>query len=84
MSAIILKTNLIVNQKWEISNNSNKFYEGKTNTSLHQNRMLKEGSHCIPLSVKSISSVIKMCKSYYSQMFLEEYKYIAKEKSIRK
>ena len=46
--------------------------------------MLKEGSHCIPLSVKSISSVIKMCKSYYSQMFLEEYKYIAKEKSIRK
>ena len=44
--------------------------------------MLKEGSHCIFLSVISIHSVLKMGKNYYPQVFLEECKYIIKENEV--
>ena len=32
-------------------------YKGKINTNFHNNRMMKEGSHCIFLSVRLIDSV---------------------------
>ena len=44
--------------------------------------MLKEGSHYICLSMVQIDSVLKMCESYYPQVFLKECKYIFKEKEV--
>ena len=44
--------------------------------------MPKEGSHCICLSVILIDFVFKIGKNYYPQMFLEECKYIVKEKEV--
>ena len=46
--------------------------------------MRKEDSHCIYLSVILIDSVFKMGKNYYPQVFLEEGKYIVKERKVRK
>ena len=54
--------------------------EGKINTNFHNDKMSKEGSHCICLSVLLFDSVSKMNKSYYPQVFSEECKYIVKEK----
>ena len=42
----------------------------------------KQGSHCICLSVRLIDSIFKMGESYYSQVFLEECKYIVKEEEV--
>ena len=42
--------------------------------------MPKESYHCIYLSVELIGSVFKMSKIYYSQVFLEQCKYIVKER----
>ena len=42
-------------------------YEGKINTNFHNNKMFKEGSHCICISVVLIDSVFKMGK--YSSVF---------------
>ena len=47
--------------------------KGKINTKL---------SHCIWLSVILIDSVFRMGENYYPQVFLEECKYIIKEKNI--
>ena len=44
--------------------------------------MLKEGFHYIFVSVILIDSVFKIGKNYYPQVFLEEYKYIIKEKEV--
>ena len=38
----------------------------------------------ICLSVILINSVLRTCKNYYAQVFLEECKYVAKEKKIHK
>ena len=46
--------------------------------------MRKEDSHCIYLSVILIDSVFKMGKNYYPQVFLEEGKYIVKERKVQK
>ena len=37
----------------------------KINTNCHNNRMMKEGSHCICLSVKLIDSIFKKGKKNY-------------------
>ena len=42
--------------------------------------MPKEGYHYICLSAVLIGPVFKMVKIYYHQVFLEECKYIVKEK----
>ena len=42
----------------------------------------KEGSHCIFISVILIDSVFQVARNYYPQMFLEEFKYIVKEKKM--
>ena len=57
-----------------------KSYEAKVNTNFHNNKTPKEGSHYICLSVVLIASVFKMGINYYLQGFLEECKYIVKEK----
>ena len=44
----------------------------------------KEGSRCICLSVVLIDSAFRTGKNYCPQLFLEECKYIAKEKKMPK
>ena len=50
-----------------------KFYNGKINTNFHNNKIPKEGSQFICLSVILIDSVFRTGRNYY-QMFLEECK----------
>ena len=57
-----------------------KLYEEKINTNFHGDKEPKEGSQCIYLS---IDSVFRTRKSI-PQVFLEECKYIAKEKGMSK
>ena len=42
-----------------------KSYEGKINISFDDDKMLKENSHCICLSVVMIDFVFKIDKNYY-------------------
>ena len=46
--------------------------------------MPKEVSHCNFLSMILTDSVVEIDKNYYPQLFLEECKYIVKEKKINK
>ena len=59
-----------------------KSYNGKISTSFYKNKIPKEGSQFICLSVILIDSVFRTGKSYYLQMFLEECKYIVKEEKM--
>ena len=61
-----------------------KSYNGKIYTNFHNNKILKEGSQCIFLSVLLVESVYKEDKNYYPQVFLEECKYVAKEEKMYK
>ena len=56
-----------------------KSFDGKIHTNFHNNKILKESSHCIYLSVILIDSIFRTSNNYYPQVFLERYKYI-KEK----
>ena len=49
-----------------------KSYNENTNTNFHDNKIPKEGSEFICLSVILIDSVFKTGKNYYAQVFLEE------------
>ena len=51
-----------------------KSYEGKVNPNFHKDKM--------PEELVLIGSVFKMGETYCAQMFLEEHKYIAKEKEV--
>ena len=78
---MLFKKDLIVNHYIvKISKFKKKPYEGKINVHFHGDRIPKEGSHHICLSIILIDSVFKMSKNYYPQMFLKECKYIVKEK----
>ena len=57
-----------------------KSYNGKINANFHDNKIPKEGSQFICLSVILIDSVFRTGKNYYPQVFLEECKYVIKEK----
>ena len=57
-----------------------KSYNGKINTNFHSNKILKEGSQFICLSIILIDPVFRTGKNYYPQVFLEECKYVIKEK----
>ena len=59
-------------------------YNGKINTNFHNNKIPREGSQFICLSVILIDSVFRTGKNYYPQVFLEECKYVVKEKKIPK
>ena len=61
-----------------------KSYKRKINTNFHINKIPKEGSHCICLSVILINSIFRKDKDYYPQVFLEEFKYVVKEKKTSK
>ena len=54
--------------------------EGKINTNSHDDKVPKEGSKYICLSVMLIDFLLRTGKNYYLQKLLEEFKYIAKEK----
>ena len=56
-----------------------KSYNGKINTNFHNNKIPREGSQFICLSVILIDSVFRTGKNYYPQVFLEECKYVVKE-----
>ena len=72
----------VYNEKY--LNTKIKSCNGKINTNFHNNRIPKEGSQCICLSVILINSVFRIGKNYYPQVFLEECKYVVKEKKIPK
>ena len=55
-------------------------YNGKINTNFQNHKIPKEGFHCICLSVILFNSVYKKDNNYYPLVFLEECKYVAKEK----
>ena len=57
-----------------------KSYNGKINTNFHNNKIPKEDSKFIFLSVILIDSVFRASKNYYPQILLEECKYVVKEK----
>ena len=61
-----------------------KSFNGKINTNFHSNKIPREGSQFICLSVILINSVFRTGKNYYPQVFLEECKYVVKEKKIPK
>ena len=61
-----------------------KSYNEKINTNFCNNKIPKEGSQFICLSVILIDSVFRSGKNYYPQVFSEECKYIFKEKKIAK
>ena len=46
-----------------------KFYNGKINTNFHDDKILKEGSQFICLSVVLIDFVFRTGKNYYPQVF---------------
>ena len=54
-----------------------KDYEFSTN--VYDNKILKDGSQFICLSVILIDSVSRTGENYYPQVFLEECKYVVKE-----
>ena len=61
-----------------------KSYNGKINTNFHNNKIPKEASQFICLSVIFTDSVFRTGTNYYPQVFLEECKYVVKEKKIPK
>ena len=52
--------------------NKIKSYKGEISTNFCDDRIPKEDSHCICLSVILLDSVFKMGKMYYPQVILEE------------
>ena len=61
-----------------------KSYNGKTSKNFQNNKIPKEGSQFVCLSVILIDSGFRTGKNYYSQAFLKECKYAVKEKIIPK
>ena len=52
------------------------------NTTFHNNKIPKEGSQYIWLSVILIDSVFRTGKKFYPQVFLGEYIYVVREKKL--
>ena len=61
-----------------------KYYEGKNNTNFDCDKVPKEGSQCICVSVILIDSVFRIGKTYYPDVLLEKFKYIVKQKRMPK
>ena len=61
-----------------------KSYNGKINSNIHNNKLPKERSQFICLSVFLSNFAFRTSKNYYPQMFLQECKYVVKEKKISK
>ena len=61
-----------------------KCYNGKINTNFRNNKIQREGSQFICLSLILIDSVFRTNKNYCPQVYLKESKYVVKEKRIPK
>ena len=72
---LIMNLHIMKNLKTKL-----KYYQGKINTNFHSDKIQKEGSQCICLSVILIDSVYRTGKNYYRQVFLEECRYVNKRK----
>ena len=59
-------------------------YNGKIDKNFHNNKIPKEGSQFLCLSVILIDTVFRTSKNYYPHIFLEECKYVVKEKKMSK
>ena len=59
-----------------------KSYNGIINKNFYNDKIPEEDSQFICLSVILIDSVFRTGKDYYPQVFLEECKYVVKEKKI--
>ena len=59
-----------------------KYFKGKIKTNFLNNKIPKEDSQDISLSVILIDSVFRTSKKFCPQVFLEEWKYVIKEKEI--
>ena len=57
-----------------------KSYGDKINTNFHENRIPKESSHCVCLSVILTDSVFKTDKNHYSPVFLKNINIVSKKK----
>ena len=57
-----------------------KFYNENSNTNFYNKKIPEEGSQFIYLSVVLIDSIFRPGKKYYFQVFIEERRYVAKEK----
>ena len=55
-----------------------KLYSGRINTNFQVNKIPEKGARSVCLSVILLDSLLLMNKSYYSQAFLEQYKYAVK------
>ena len=77
----IKKKNLIVYHEKYLKA-ERKSYNGIINTNFYNDKIPEEDSQFICLSVILIDSVFRTGKSYYPQVFLEECKYVVKEKKI--
>ena len=71
-------SNSVYNEKY--IKTKTKVYNKKINTDFLGNKMWKEGSEYICLSVFLLGSVYKKDKNYYPQVLLEECKHVIKEK----
>ena len=60
-----------------------KSYNGKIDTNFHNNKIPKEESRCICLTVILIYSVFRTGKNYYPQVFLENVDMLLKKKDVR-
>ena len=56
-----------------------KSYNGNVIPNFHNNKISKEGSQSICLSVILIDSVFRTAKNYYLQVFLEECELVIKK-----
>ena len=56
----------------------------RTNTSFYNNKIPKEGSQIISLSIILIDSVYRKGKNFNPEAFLKECRYVAKEKKTSK
>ena len=61
-----------------------KCYNGKINTNFYNNKIQREDSQFICLSLILIDSVFRTNKNYCPQVYLKESKYVVKEKRIPK
>ena len=57
-------------------------YKGEINTNFHNKKKPKECSHCICLSLILIDSAYRNNQIYCPEVFLEESKYIVKDKKM--
>ena len=59
-----------------------KVYNNKINTIFYGNKIPEDSKYCNCLSATLLDSVVKIDNDYYSQIFLEECKYVVKKKKL--